>query len=229
MLLPSLHPKFTFVISHTTRSPREGEVDGREYHFLDVSGFEELLGGGGVKKNGVGGSDGIPFFIEHAKVHTNYYGTSMGSLVEGIRSGRVSILDIDVQGVLALKEIIRKLKLKKGCDMDDGSSPPLNATGGSGSKEGTVKEGEEERQINKSLVDTKFLLILPPDIDILKKRLTLRGSETPQSLNTRLETAKREIEVFRGIDFDFSIVNEDFDVAAREMRVLIDDAYCGKE
>jgi guanylate kinase len=75
---------FGFSVSHTTRGPRNGEVDGVHYHFVSNTDFEE-----GVTRG---------HFVEHAKVHTNYYGTSFKA-INNIRSQRkVCILDIDVQG-----------------------------------------------------------------------------------------------------------------------------------
>ena len=71
-------------ISHTTRMPREGEINGVHYHFVDKDTFEQMIGDGA--------------FLEHAHVHGNYYGTSANE-VEKIRNqGTDVILEIDVQG-----------------------------------------------------------------------------------------------------------------------------------
>ncbi|MBQ9681821.1 MAG: guanylate kinase [Neisseriaceae bacterium] len=71
-------------VSHTTRKPREGEINGVHYHFVDTATFEQMIGDGA--------------FIEHAFVHGNYYGTSANE-VEKIRNqGTDVILEIDVQG-----------------------------------------------------------------------------------------------------------------------------------
>ncbi|MBQ1836990.1 MAG: guanylate kinase, partial [Neisseriaceae bacterium] len=67
-----------------TRKPREGEINGVHYHFVDTATFEQMIGDGA--------------FIEHAFVHGNYYGTSVAE-VEKIRNqGSDVVLEIDVQG-----------------------------------------------------------------------------------------------------------------------------------
>ncbi len=77
-------------ISATTRSPREGEAHGREYFFLSR---EEFLKS--VEENG---------FIEHAQYVNNYYGTPRNFVEEKIAAGESVILEIEVQGALAIKE-----------------------------------------------------------------------------------------------------------------------------
>ncbi len=73
-----------FSVSHTTRSPRTGEVDGRDYHFIDREGFIRL------RENGD--------FLEWAEVHGNLYGSSRSAVAEQLAAGLDVILDIDVQG-----------------------------------------------------------------------------------------------------------------------------------
>ncbi|KAF2745609.1 guanylate kinase-like protein [Sporormia fimetaria CBS 119925] len=77
--------RFGFSISHTTRSPRAGERDGREYHFVSVDEFKRLIDDQG--------------FIEHAQFGGNYYGTSVQAVREIAEKGRVCILDIEMEGV----------------------------------------------------------------------------------------------------------------------------------
>ncbi|KAL7506260.1 hypothetical protein ACHAXN_003526 [Cyclotella atomus] len=80
---------FGFSVSHTTRKPREGEVNGVHYHFREK---EEV-------KRGI--EDGE--FVEWAEVHGNYYGTSI-KLVQTVQNdNKICILDIDVQGVRSIK------------------------------------------------------------------------------------------------------------------------------
>ena len=71
-------------ISHTTRDPRPGEKDGREYHFISVAEFEER------KEKGE--------FLESALVHGNYYGTSRVWIEQQMAAGRDVLLEIDWQG-----------------------------------------------------------------------------------------------------------------------------------
>jgi len=71
-------------VSYTTRAPRPGEQDGREYHFIDVQAFLAM------RENGD--------FLESAEVHGNYYGTSRRWIVEQMAAGRDVLLEIDWQG-----------------------------------------------------------------------------------------------------------------------------------
>jgi len=88
-----LEDKVWLSISATTRSPREGEVDGQHYFFLTVEDFEE-----GIENEA---------FLEWAQVHTDtYYGTPIQSVREHMDAGQHVILEIDVQGALQVKEII---------------------------------------------------------------------------------------------------------------------------
>ncbi len=78
-----------FSISYTTRPPRHGEADGQDYFFVDEDYFEEE-----VRKDK---------FIEWAKVHGHYYGTSKKLLSDWTRKGIDVILDIDAQGAMRLQ------------------------------------------------------------------------------------------------------------------------------
>lgn len=90
MLLKEFPDAFGFCVSHTTRPPREGELDGREYFFVAEEAF----------RRGVEAGD----FIECAEVHGQLYGTSIMSVQEVIARGKVCVLDIDVQGVANVKK-----------------------------------------------------------------------------------------------------------------------------
>lgn len=83
-------PSITFSISATTRKPREGEVDGVHYHFIDEKRYDELL-----REDA---------FLEHATVHGHRYGTLKAQVLEGIEQGRNMLLDIDPQGALSIME-----------------------------------------------------------------------------------------------------------------------------
>ena len=84
-------------VSATTRSPREGEVDGIHYFFLDDGSFDELVA-----------QDG---FLEWANVHTAKYGTLRKVVEDHINSGEQVILEIDVQGGFQIKEKIPEAHL----------------------------------------------------------------------------------------------------------------------
>lgn len=77
-------------VSHTTRAPRPGEVDGSDYHFIDVAGFQAMV------------QDGA--FFEHAQVFDNYYGTSRQSVLDQLQAGNDVILEIDWQGARLIRE-----------------------------------------------------------------------------------------------------------------------------
>lgn len=77
-------------ISYTTRTPRPGEADGREYHFVDVARFRELRDRGE--------------FLEWAEVHGNYYATSRVWLQAQIEAGRDMLLEIDWQGAQQVRK-----------------------------------------------------------------------------------------------------------------------------
>ncbi|KAF5316101.1 hypothetical protein D9619_006173 [Psilocybe cf. subviscida] len=82
--------KFGFSVSHTTRAPRAGETDGKDYHFTTVDNFKELID-----------SDA---FIEHAEFSGNFYGTSFATVRAVQEQGRRCILDIEAQGVRQIKK-----------------------------------------------------------------------------------------------------------------------------
>lgn len=73
-----------FSISHTTRPPRASEIDGEDYHFVDVETFQKMI------------VDDL--FLEWAEVHNNYYGTSMDEVVPFLSRGEDVLMDVDVQG-----------------------------------------------------------------------------------------------------------------------------------
>jgi guanylate kinase len=73
-----------FSVSHTTRPQREGEVDGREYHFVGAKEFENMAR--------------HQEFLEHNEVHGNFYGTAKSEVLPRLAAGEDVVLDIDVQG-----------------------------------------------------------------------------------------------------------------------------------
>jgi guanylate kinase len=77
-------PGLSFSVSHTTRQPRPGEVNGRDYHFVSHEQFKAVRDQSG--------------FLEWAEVHGNFYGTSRQEVESRLAAGADVILDIDVQG-----------------------------------------------------------------------------------------------------------------------------------
>lgn len=87
--LRSRIPELELSISATTRTRRQGEADGREYHFLEPEEFERLAGRGD--------------FLEHARYSGNRYGTLRGELAERIAAGHPVVLEIEVQGARQIR------------------------------------------------------------------------------------------------------------------------------
>ena len=81
-------PRVRFSVSATTRAPRPGEVDGRDYHFVTREWFREQISQGA--------------FIEHAEVYGNMYGTLREPMEAALTRGETFLLEIDVQGALQL-------------------------------------------------------------------------------------------------------------------------------
>lgn len=161
-----------FSVSCTTRSPREGEVEGEHYHFIDKSTFETKIA--------------AEEFIEFANVHGNYYGTLIASIEDRVLAGFDVILDIDVQGAMQLKD-------KLGCS------------------------GKIDAFCLKDVVS--YLFIAPPSFEILSRRLTERGTESPESLKHRLGNAKQEIDA--RFNYDYIVTNDHLETARNQLRHII--------
>ena len=86
------HPNVRVSVSHTTRPPRAGEVNGQHYHFVSEEEFVRLAGEGA--------------FLEHAQVFGNYYGTSYESVQSMCEQGYDVILEIDVQGAQQVRKAL---------------------------------------------------------------------------------------------------------------------------
>jgi guanylate kinase len=80
----------TYSVSATTRQRREGEEDGREYHFLERREFEQRVAAGA--------------FVEWAEYAGNLYGTLREEVEKGLRSGRHVVLDIEVNGARQVRD-----------------------------------------------------------------------------------------------------------------------------
>jgi len=88
-------PNISYSVSCTTRAPRGEEEDAVHYYFLSKKGFKERI------KNGE--------FLEHAKVHGNFYGTLEDTVLYAMEEGSHVLLDIDVQGVAQIREALTRL------------------------------------------------------------------------------------------------------------------------
>lgn len=88
--LAQVFPSHHFSISSTTRKKREGESQGVHYNFISKVAFEE-----GIAKGE---------FLEWAKVHNHYYGTSKAQVIQALEQDKLVIFDVDVQGQILLKQ-----------------------------------------------------------------------------------------------------------------------------
>jgi guanylate kinase len=79
-------------VSHTTREPRPGEVDGRDYHFIDTTTFRRMI------------DDGA--FLEHARVFDQFYGTSQPVVEAQLAAGQDVVLEIDWQGARQVRKAV---------------------------------------------------------------------------------------------------------------------------
>jgi guanylate kinase len=150
-------PELELSTSATTREPREGEEDGREYHFLSPDEFAARADAGE--------------FLEHATFSGNRYGTLRSEVERCLRAGISLVLEIEVQGA---------------------------------------------RQVRAALADEAVLIfIAPPDPAALRERLAGRGTDSPEEIERRLETAKQELEAQQ--EFKHVVVNEDLESAEEEL------------
>jgi guanylate kinase len=147
-------------VSHTTRKPRPGEVDGQHYHFITVEQFKAL-----IAQNA---------FIEWAEVFGNFYGTSKLVIEQTLDKGIDVFLDIDWQGA---------------------------------------------DQVKKLMTTAIGVFILPPSKTELERRLTGRGQDSQQVIDSRMAQAVSEMSHYA--QYEFIIVNDDFDNALADLSAII--------
>ena len=160
-------PELEFSVSCTTRAPRKGEVDGRDYFFVSEEEFALRESRGE--------------FLETAGVFAHRYGTLRSEVVSRLEAGRSVLLDIDVQGALSIRRAAA-------------ADPVLAAC-------------------------AAFILIAPPDLPTLEKRLRSRASDSEEQISKRLAGARKELSFFRS--YDFLVVNGDLDRASEELYMLL--------
>ena len=158
-------PDIVLSISFTTRAPRPGEQHGREYFFVSESEFLER--------------DAKGEFLESAKVHGNYYGTSRLVIEEQNRAGKDVLLEIDWQGA---------------------------------------------QQVRKQFPDAVGIFILPPSIAELEQRLRKRGQDSDEVIARRVANAAGEIAHVP--EFDYVIINENFDAALAQLAGIARSSRC---
>jgi guanylate kinase len=139
-------PEIWLSVSVTTRSPRPGEKDGREYHFVSEETFDRM-----VERNEL---------LEWAWFAGRRYGTPAQPVAERLAAGVPALLEIDIEGA---------------------------------------------RQVRRQVPDALLVFLAPPSWDELVRRLTGRGTESPEVIEKRLDVAREEIET--GREFDITLVN----------------------
>ena len=149
-----------YSISHTTRRPRQGEINGRHYYFVDRREFEKMIE--------------ADEFVEWAVVYDQLYGTSIPSISRELSLDKDLLMDVDIQGA---------------------------------------------REIRRRFPGSLSIFILPPSMDILKERLKGRSTNEEVNIDLRIKKALGEIQQCR--DYDFIIVNDDLNQAAREIEAII--------
>ncbi|MEO6333717.1 MAG: guanylate kinase, partial [Pyrinomonadaceae bacterium] len=155
-----MDPQVGYSVSLTTRPAREGEENGKHYHFVSKDEFEAYKQKGG--------------FLEYAEVHGNFYGTSLEQTKKFADAGRDVILEIDVQGAATVLD---------------------------------------------KMPDAVSIFILPPSFEILKARLTARGTERVNDLELRLSNSL--VEVMQFSRFSYVIVNDEIGAASRKIAAII--------
>ncbi|CAF4366593.1 unnamed protein product [Rotaria sp. Silwood2] len=81
---------FAFSVSHTTRTPRPGEQNGREYYFVSQNQMEKMIANGE--------------FVETTEFSSNFYGTSKKAVEDVAKTGRLCVLDVDKEGVKSIRK-----------------------------------------------------------------------------------------------------------------------------
>lgn len=85
-------PRVSYSVSYTTRAPRDGEVNGRDYFFVSSEKFEEMVA--------------AHEFLEWARVHRHLYGTARQQVWHEMSEGRDIILEVDVQGAASVRALV---------------------------------------------------------------------------------------------------------------------------
>ena len=147
-------------ISATTRTPRDGDVHGKDYYFHTRDEFQQMIQNGEL--------------IEWAEYVGNYYGTPRKYVEEQLNAGKDVLLEIEMQGGMLVKE---------------------------------------------QFPDALLIFISPPSAEILKQRLTGRGTESPEEIEKRLLRAVEEVQYMK--DYDYIIVNDELEDAVEKVNDLI--------
>ncbi len=151
------HSDLHLSVSATTRAPRPGEHEGRDYHFVDPQTFEAMV------------ADDA--FLEWAEVYEHRYGSPKEPIMAALERGESTLFDIDYQGAMKIR-----------------AHAPRDAV---------------------------TVYVLPPSIAEMSRRLHARSQDSEETIRMRLSRAKSEVAQWE--DFDYVILNDDFDRAYAEL------------
>ncbi len=158
------YEQYALSVSATTRAPREGEEEGKDYFFKTREAFERMIA-----------DDEL---VEYACYVNHYYGTPRAYVEEMLSRGRDVILEIEIQGA---------------------------------------------RKIRKQFPEAVLLFVTTRDAQVLKERLTKRGTESPEVIGQRLKRAAQESE---GIEeYDYLVVNDELEVCVEEIHAIIESEH----
>ena len=162
-------------VSHTTRAPRPGEVDGEHYHFVSEAEFKQL-----IEENA---------FFEWAEVFGNYYGTSRVTIEQSLAKGIDILLDIDWQGARQVRDAMPEAK---GIFILPPSRAELEARLNKRGQdsEAIIAKRMQEAQSEMSHYDEYDYLIVNDDFDIAMQEfsaivLSLRSEQAKQAIKHR--------------------------------------------
>lgn len=158
--LRDLNPQFWLSVSATTRPPRPGEVEGREYYFVDDREFDRLVA-----------ADEL---LEWAPYVNLRHGTPRAPVEARLAAGEPVLLELDVPGA---------------------------------------------RQVRERVPDARLVFLAPPSWEELVRRLTGRGTESPEVIEQRLEVARDEMAAEK--EFDVTLVNTSVDEVCQELVALM--------
>ena len=158
------YEQYALSVSATTRAPREGEEEGKDYFFKTREAFERMIA-----------DDEL---VEYACYVNHYYGTPRAYVEEMLSRGRDVILEIEIQGA---------------------------------------------RKIRKQFPEAVLLFVTTRNAQVLKERLTKRGTESPEVIGQRLKRAAQESE---GIEeYDYLVVNDELEVCVEEIHAIIESEH----
>jgi guanylate kinase len=155
------YPGMLFSVSATTRSPRTGEREGRDYFFLSKEEFQRRVRMGDL--------------VEWEEIYGDFYGTLKSEVDRALRQGTIMLFDVDVKGGLSIK---------------------------------------------KAYPDDSILIFIePPSVEALQQRLLNRKTEDEATIRRRLDRVPMELE--KGSQFDWQIVNDDLTTAVNKVDTII--------